>query len=129
MSIVTKNFKPILVLVVTAFAFFWIGIRYEQLERHRQEVLIFANIAGDEIVSVNNIISSLDGKSLDEASLDYNISVLNDIGCSSWLHYLNDFESKDIESFFTGIDLALGNIGLSNKTQCIRNLLDMREKF
>lgn len=57
MSIVTKNFKPILVLVVTAFAFFWIGIRYEQLERHRQEVLIFANIAGDEIVSVNNIIS------------------------------------------------------------------------
>lgn len=125
MNIFTKNFKSILLFVVTAFVFFWVGVRYEQLERHKQEILMFANIAGDEIVSVNNIIESFGDKSKDEVALDYNLSALNDIGCSAWLDYLSDFDNKDMGSFFAGIDLALEKIDLPNDNQCVRNLLDM----
>ncbi len=126
MNIVTKNFKSILILVASIFVFFWVGVRYEQLERHRQEILMFANIAGDEIVDVNKIIESFDSKSKDEVTLEYNLSALNNIGCSSWLAYLSDFEDKDMQSFFTGIDTALGKIELLNDNQCVDNLLDMR---
>ncbi len=126
MNIVTKNFKSILMFVASAFIFFWVGVRYEQLERHRQEILMFANIAGDEIVAVNKIIEPFDSKSKDEVTLGYNLSALNDIGCSSWLAYLSDFEDKDMESFFAGIDMALEKFELSNDNQCVNNLLGMR---
>ena len=107
MNIIRRNFKSISLFSMSAIIFFWVGVRYEQLERHRQEILIFANIAGDEIVTVNNIIESIDSKKKDEIALEYNLSVLNDIGCSSWLVYLNDFEDKDISSDF---DKALNKI-------------------
>ena len=126
MNIIRRNFKSISLFSMSSIIFFWVGVRYEQLERHRQEILIFANIAGDEIVTVNNIIESIDSKKKDEIALEYNLSVLNDIGCSSWLVYLNDFEDKDMEPFFTGIDMALEVFEYVNDHQCVNNLLDMR---
>ncbi len=127
MNIVTKNFKSILMVAASAFLFFWIGVRYEQLERHKQEILMFANIVGDEIIAVNKIIESINSKPKDEVTLDYNLSALNDIGCSLWLAYLSDFEDKDMESFFAGIDMALEKFELPNDNQCVNNLLDMRK--
>lgn len=112
--------------LVYALVFFWVGVKCEQIERHRQEILIFANVAGNEISLVNNIAESIGDKSKEDVILDYNLSVLNDIGCSVWLGYLSGFESKDMEPFFTGIDLALEKIDLSSANQCVHNLLDIR---
>ena len=120
-------------LAVSAFIFFQVGVRYEQIAKHRQEILVFANVASSQILIVNRIIESFGSKSKDEIILDFNNKALESIGCSLWLDHLNDFEDKEKEKelFFTAIDMALEKVGFPNDVfhsddKCINNLLDMR---
>ncbi|MFT0214053.1 hypothetical protein VQ643_15870 [Pseudomonas sp. F1_0610] len=126
MNVLVKNIRLIIIFVMVAFVFFVIGSQYEKVKRHRQEILMFANITGEQIISVNNIIDSFDYRSKDEIVLDYNMTILEDVGCSVWLDYLEYFKIKDKKLFFSGIDVALEKIDMPNNNQCIRNLLDIK---
>lgn len=108
---------------------FYVGMKYEQVSRHRQEILIFANVLGDQVIENNHLISSFGVETKDEIERNYNLSILNDVGCSVWLAYLKDFTSKDFSTFSAGIGLALKKIDSQDKENniCINNILSFKE--
>jgi len=59
--------------------------------------------------------------------VEYNKSVLVDIGCSDWVKYLDYFPSSDYQSFKIGTELAFRNLTVagSDVWECVENLKDM----
>lgn len=129
MSIKKMGFyKALFAVAASALISFYAGVRYEQIDRHRQEILMFANILGDELVDTNRLIDSFEKKGKEETVKDYNQSMLDDIGCSAWLEYLDYFDQKDLSSFNAGVDLALEKIGAvdSGDNECVSRILSRR---
>lgn len=108
--------------LITAAACFLGGIKYEQIKRHKQEILMFANIVGNEIISSNQLIDSFDSKPKQQVVAEYNKSILIDVGCSTWLEYIDDFSSKDLADFSRGVNLAIEKVNVANQNECIVNL-------
>ena len=117
--------KTSIAIVASVLLSFYAGVRYEQIDRHRQEILIFANVQGDHLVETNRLIESFGKKKKEDIVKEYNKSTLDDIGCSAWLEYLVYFEEKDLSDFNAGVKLAIEKVGSvsAEGDECINNIL------
>ena len=52
----------------------------------------------------------------------YNFSMLNDIGCSAWLKYLDNFNTEDLDDFYKGVQIAINNIDSEHDSGCVQEL-------
>ena len=116
-------FVKCIIGLIAVLACFWGGVKYEQIKRHKQEILMFANIMGNEIISSNQLIDSFDSKPKLQIVAEYNKSILVDIGCSAWLEYIDDFSSKDLMDFSRGVNLAIEKANVESQDECIKKLI------
>ncbi len=125
MKYTMKGIAKYLVIVAISSVFaFYAGSRYEQIKRHRQEIIIFANVHGDEIQRVNKLLNAIEIDTREQTISSYNISMLNDIGCSAWLEYLGDFNEEDLNDFYKGLRVAINNINSSHDGDCMQRLTE-----
>ena len=89
---------------------------------------LFMNLSGEYINQLNGTLEALDTTESRATLYNLNKKVINDFGCSPWLHHIGDMEDYDITTFQSAMQTAFKNSGsaTSLNRDCLNNLQKYR---
>lgn len=126
MTAITKKsaFLWVLLISVVAFSSFSIGRNYQELVSMYDQYALFMNLSGDYINEFNETLNALDTEEANTVLHSLNQRVINDFGCSPWIHHISDMDDHNLEVFKSAVQSAFDNSGSeeSLNAECLENL-------
>lgn len=126
MTAITKKRAAlwILLILIVAVLSFFVGRNYQELVSMYDQYALFMNLSGDYISEFNKTLGALNTEEANKVLYSLNQSVINDFGCSPWIHHVADMDSHDLEIFKSAVQSAFDNSGSmeSLSDECLGNL-------
>jgi len=113
-----------LLISVVAFFSFSIGRNYQELVSMYDQYALFMNLSGDYINEFNETLGALDTEDANMVLHSLNQRVINDFGCSPWIHHVSDMDDHNLEVFKSAVQSAFDNSGSEARLneECLGNL-------
>ena len=113
-----------LLISAVAFLSFSIGRNYQELVSMYDQYALFMNLSGDYINEFNETLGALDTEEANTVLHSLNQRVINDFGCSPWIHHVSDMDDHNLEIFKSAVQSAFGNSGSEGRLneECLANL-------
>lgn len=126
MAAITKKsaaFWALLILIVAVISFS-IGRNYQELVSMYDQYALFMNLSGDYINEFNETLGALDTEEAKAVLHSLNQRVVNDFGCSPWIHHISDMDDHNLEVFKSAVKRAFDSSGSeeSLNEECLENL-------
>ncbi|MBU2714036.1 hypothetical protein [Zooshikella harenae] len=126
-AIIKKRFVLWLLVLVAVVLSFTVGRNYQELVSMYDQYALFMNLSGDYIKEFNETLGAFDTEEANQALSQLNQRVLNDFGCSFWIHHVADMNDHDLEVFKSAIQDAFDNVGSGGivDEECLNNLREI----
>lgn len=126
MAAMTKKSAALWALLILIFAAisFSIGRNYQELVSMYDQYALFMNLSGDYISEFNETLGAIDTEEANMVLYSLNQRVVNDFGCSPWIHHVSDMDDHNLEVFKSAVQIAFDNSGSeeSMSEECLENL-------
>lgn len=126
MTAITKRGVALWALLIPLVAIisFFIGRNYQKMVLMYDQYALFMNLSGEYIDEFNEVLSALETEGANSVLYVLNQRVINEFGCSPWIHRLVDMDHYNLDVFKSAVQGAFEDSGSmeSLDEECIGNL-------